>query len=430
MKTNRNTIAALTTAAIAWIAGASTSQAANRTLILLQENSNGKSYMTDIIPPGAARTAADAIVDRFVENGEAAKFQALQAGNYQRFINLSDANCTRANLLSQLIRQSREGFTVDLAILGHGGVEKLSLHNGEQLTGLTTTTVINRLTGARTVSTNQGTIRSMLTDARASQGAAFNFKLRLVHMCNCFGGTTNDDWLAIGAKVSVGSPAMDWMPEPMNTFFWNDFVKGDKRVSQAAADSLAATRNLWQFVPGYTTVQTSTTATSPAGVGLTKIQETRQSVLGNGNLIFKDEFQLAVNQSRTLTVQANRTHNLAPLYLVAGQTYAFSASTNDTWNNMFGGITTNANGNAPVLIDPPASVRRFNANMMSLIGERFTRPNSTSPLNFIGGSGFRIGTSRTITAPGHGFVNFFANDIITGYGDNSGSINVTVRRTN
>lgn len=430
MKTTRNTIASITTAAIALIAGASTSHAANRTLILLQENSNAKSYMTGIIPPGAARTAADAIIDRFAENGEAAKFAALRVGHYQRFINLSDAACTRAELLRQLIRQSNEGFTVDLAVLGHGGIESLGLHNGEKLTGLTTTTSINPLTRVRTSTINQGTIRSMLTEARASQGAGFHFKLRLVHMCNCFGGTTNDDWLAIGAKVSVGSPAMDWMPEPMNTFFWNDFLNSDKRVSQAAADSLAATRTLWQVVPGYTTIQTSETATSPAGVGLTRIQETRQSVLGDGNLIFKDEFQLAVNQSRTFTIQANRTHNFAQLYLVAGQTYSFSTSTTDTWNNMFGAITTNANGNAPVLIDPPVALRRFNANMMCLVGERFTRPTNSNPLNFISGSGFRIGASSTLNATGHGFVNFFANDIIGGYGDNSESITLTVRRTN
>lgn len=409
---------------------ATTSHAANRTLILLQENSSSKSYLTDILPPGPIRTAADAIIDRFAENGEAAKFQALQAGHYQRFINLSDTACTRTNLLSQLIRQSNEGFTVDLAVLGHGSPERLSLNNGGSLTGLTRRTVTNRITGLRTTVTDQGTIRSLLSEARTLQGANFNFKLRLVHMCNCFGASTNDDWLAIGAKVSVGTPAMDWMPEPMNTFFWEDFVKNDKRVTQAASDSLAATRFAWQFVPGYTTIQTSATATSPAGVGLSKIQETRQTVLGDGNLIFKDEFQLAVNQSRSFTIQANRTHNFAQLYLVAGKTYSFTASTNDTWNNLFGGIVTNASGNAPVLIDPPTALRRFPANMMRLVGERFTHPTASNPLNFISGSGFSIGTSRTLTAPGHGFVNFYANDILTGYGDNSGSIRVTVRRTN
>ena len=65
--------------------------------------------------------------------------------------------------------------------------------------------------------------------------------------------------------------------------------------------------------------------------------------------------------------------------------------------------------------------------MMTLVGERFTHRNG-SPANFIGGSGFRIGTSRTITAIGHGFLNLFANDNVLAYGDNSGTIAVTVRR--
>jgi hypothetical protein len=63
--------------------------------------------------------------------------------------------------------------------------------------------------------------------------------------------------------------------------------------------------------------------------------------------------------------------------------------------------------------------------MMTLVGERFTHRNA---LSFIGGSGFRIGTSRTITASGHGFLNLYANDNILAYGDNAGSIAVTVRR--
>ncbi len=79
MKTNRNTIARIATAAVALIASAVTANAANRTLILLQENSSGSSYLEGFLS-GPAQTAADAIIDQFVENGEAARFQALAAG--------------------------------------------------------------------------------------------------------------------------------------------------------------------------------------------------------------------------------------------------------------------------------------------------------------------------------------------------------------
>jgi len=415
MKTNLNIVRKLILASATLIT-VSTGFGVNRTLILLQENNDGSSYMTDALDPGPARDAADAIVDRFIEGGEAAKFQALATGRYQRFVNLSDGACTRANLLAQLIKQSKEGHVVDLAILGHGSPESLRL-NGENLTGLTRQTITNPVTGLSSTLTNTGTIRTLLSDARAREGATFNFKLRLVHMCNCFGGTTNDDWLAIGAKTAVGAPLMNWMPEPMITFFWDDFVKNDKRAIQSASDSLAATRILWQAVPGYTTVQSN---------GLTKIQETQQVVTGNTNLIFKDEYQLALNQSRTVTVQANQTHNFPAVYLVAGQKYTFTSGSSDTWQNGIApfATTVNANGYTPGPID---ALRRHPANMMRLIGERFTHPNS-SALNFIGGSGFSIGRSLTHTASGHGFLNLYANDVITAYADNSGSIAVTIKR--
>jgi hypothetical protein len=415
MKTNLSIVRKLILASATLIT-VSTGFGVNRTLILLQENNDGNSYMTDLLPAGPVRDAADAIVDSFIEGGEAAKFQALASGRYQRFVNLSDANCTRAKLLEQLIKQSKDGYVTDLAVLGHGSPESLRL-NGENLTGRTTTTITSPTTGLSTTITNQGTIRKLLTDARATQGSTFNFKLRLVHMCNCFGATTNDDWLAIGAKASVGAPLINWMPEPMITYFWDDFVKNDKRVTQAAADSLAATRVIWQAVPGYTTVQAN---------GLTKLQETQQVVAGNGNLIFKDEYQLALNQSKTVTVQASLTHNFPTVYLVAGQKYTFTSGSSDTWKNGIDPFSTtvNANGYTPGPLD---AVRRHPANMMRLIGERFIHPNS-SPLNFIGGSGFSIGTSLTHTASGHGFLNLYANDIITAYADNSGSIAVTIKR--
>lgn len=415
MRTNRNTIAKLIAASAALIT-ISTGAAVNRTLILLQENNDGNSYMTDVLPAGPTRDAADAIVDSFIEGGEAAKFQALALGRYQRFVNLSDAACTRANLLAELIRQSKDGYVTDLAILGHGSPESLRL-NGESLTGQTTTTVTNPITGTRSTVTNPGSIRKLLTDARATQGSTFNFKLRLVHMCNCFGATTNDDWLAIGAKTAVGAPLMNWMPEPMITHFWDDFGKNDKRAIQAASDSLAATRLVWQFVPGYSTVQAN---------GMSKLQETQQAVAGNTNLIFKDEYQLALNQSKTVTVHASQTHNFPAVYLVAGQKYTFTSGSSDTWQNGIApfATTVNANGYTP---GPMDALRRHPANMMRLIGERFTHPNS-SALNFIGGSGFSIGRSLTHTASGHGFLNLYANDVLGAYADNSGSIAVTIKR--
>jgi hypothetical protein len=353
------------------------------------------SFLNDLLT-GPAKTAAQAIVDQSAEGGEAAKFQLLAAGHYQHFVNLSNTACTRTNLRNALINETVAGYSIDLAILGHGGNEVLVLNNGT-------------LTG-----TASGNIRTLLTEAKALRGSSFKFNLRLVNMCNCVASTLNDDWLAIGAKVSVGSIRNDYMPEPMITSFWNDFVLNDKRVSQAASDAFATASVVWQFVPGYTTPDPVTHTT--------KIQDSQPVVAGDGNIIFKDECQLKLNEQRTISVSAKNAYTFPGIYLVSGQRYTYTAS--GTWNSgAFGSPTVNANGYAPGVLD---GARRNPANMMRLIGERFNHNGSV--LSFIGGSGFSIGASATITAGGFGFLNLYANDILAGYGDNSGSVSVTIRR--
>jgi hypothetical protein len=393
MKTIRKNIAAIVTTAAALIAAPS-SHAVNRTLILLQENS-GVSFLNDLLD-GPAETAAQAIVDQFAEGGETASFQLLVAPHYQHFINLSNTACTRTNLRNALINETVAGYTIDLAVLGHGGNEVLVLNNGT-LTG-----------GAG------GNIRSLLTEAKALRGSSFKFNLRLVNMCNCVASTLNDDWLAIGARVSVGSIRNDYMPEPMITSFWHDFVSNDKRVTQAATDAYTFASGVWGVVPGYNTANPTT--------GTTPIEDSHPVVAGDGNIIFKDECQLKLNEQRTISVSAKNAYTFPGIYLVSGQRYTYSAS--GTWNSgAFGSPTVNANGYAPGVFD---AARRNPANMMRLVGERFNHNGDV--LSFVGGSGFSIGTSNTLTAGGFGFLNLYANDVITGYGDNSGSVTVTIRR--
>ena len=374
----------------------------NRTLILLQENGGYFKPIADALD-GPAEDAARGIIDGVVEAGETLKFQDLARGHYQRFVNLTDENATRAKLLEELIRQTVDGYTVDLAVLGHGTNEVLVLHNKEELTGY-------RKETKKDAGTN-GNIRTLITDARRIKGSNFQFKLRLVNMCNCYGSTVNDDWLAIGAQTVVGSKYNNYMPEPMTTWFWDDFVKKDKSARQAAADSYAASKVIWQVVPGYTT---------PArGTRLTKIQESAQVVSGDGNLIFNDECGLKVNETQTVVVRADRTHTFPGIYLVPGQKYKFTAT--GTWNN--GGTRTDANGYRPGWFD---GGRRHSSNMMCLVGERFRHNGDV--LSFISGSGFKIGTSRTYTATAGGYLNLFANDNLLFYGDNSGQVTVKIKR--
>ena len=175
MKIKSNTIASLIAATAALTSGIS--EAANRALILLQENSNGQSYLEGALPD---TSAIDRIIDTAAELGESSKFRSLAQGRYERFIDLSDANCTRENLLRELIQQSKDGFVTDLAVLGHGNTDLLGLNGGDSLVGSPSVAPTDRL-GIR----DPRHIRNLLVDARLRENnPAFNFNLRLVHMCN------------------------------------------------------------------------------------------------------------------------------------------------------------------------------------------------------------------------------------------------------
>ena len=196
-------------------------------MIVLQENSGEVVFMENWNLPASVRTGMERATDALAENFMSLKASLQAAGKYNEIINLTDNACTRQNLLTRLVMQARAGNTVDLYIFGHGSDESLSLKTGE-------------LTGGAA-----GNIRSLLADARRNEGANFNFTLRLVYMVNCFGGTTNDDWLAIGAKTSIGAKCINWMPEPMVTIFTNKFVNENKPAPVAAAEAFAESSKAW-----------------------------------------------------------------------------------------------------------------------------------------------------------------------------------------
>jgi hypothetical protein len=189
-----------------------------KALIVLQENTGGGGiqYLPSWSPQWLNQ-AITGVIDKLAETFEDLKTQLQAAGRYDVVHLLTDAACTRADLLQTLIDEARKKRIVDLLVLGHGSSERLVLNQGE----LTPTT-----------------IASLLTDAQA-QGLG-SLSLRTVYMCNCYGSTLGNDWVGIGAKVAVGSKQNDWMPEPMITYFLHDYLAG-KTVAKAAEDAYRAT---------------------------------------------------------------------------------------------------------------------------------------------------------------------------------------------
>ena len=205
----------------------------NKALIVLQENSGQTPFDANI--PASVRQQANAVVDALAENLENLLATLQGAGRYDVIHLLTNNLCTRAKLLDALVLETQNQRNIDLVILGHGTPERLVLHTSPHLRGGN---------GAN------GTIRSLLTDAQA-RGVS-SLKLRMVYMCNCFGSTLNDDWLAVGAKASVGSKELDMMPEPMTTFFLHNWVTG-QRLRDAAKNAYDAT------IPFYLPVYPPTT---------------------------------------------------------------------------------------------------------------------------------------------------------------------------
>jgi hypothetical protein len=183
----------------------------DKCLIVLQENSGH--VPLDVTLPAPLRQVVSGLIDKLAERFEDLKTSLQASGKYQVVRLLTDNACSRANLLDALVEETKKGRTIDLMVLGHGSPERLQLHVEPHLTGRA-----------------NGNIRSLLAEARDRQLGAFN--LRLVYMCNCYGSTLNDDWLAVGAKVSIGSRQLDMMPEPMITFFVHNWIAG-----QTAADA-------------------------------------------------------------------------------------------------------------------------------------------------------------------------------------------------
>ncbi len=130
--------------------------------------------------------------------------------------------------------------------------------------------------------------------------------------------------------------------------------------------------------------------------------------------------ELGVGQSKTVTISANKAHDLTGIFVRSGQKFQFSTSS-PAWSN--GSKETDCDGYDGTILD--AARRHGDIKMMALTGEIFEQNNS----NNYTGTYFKIGCSRTLTMTKQGFLVCFANDNIIAYGDNAGVVTLTVKRT-
>lgn len=197
----------------------------SKVLIVLQENQGITEFPPSL--PTSVQNIITTATDQLAENFEDMKTTFQADGRYDIVHLLTDDLCSRKELLDNLVIETLNGRTIDLVVLGHGGDNSLSMKVKPDLTG------------------GDGNIRNLLIEAKGKSKYkklikhhnftpnSFKFNLRMVYMCNCRASSLNDDWLAIGAKASVGSKNNNYMPEPVITLFLNYWLTG-KKVKNAA----------------------------------------------------------------------------------------------------------------------------------------------------------------------------------------------------
>lgn len=168
----------------------------------------------------------------------------------------------------------------------------------------------------------------------------------------------------------------------------------------------------------------SSTSRLSAGdiAGINSLYPTEQgnyTIPYTGTGVIKDE--LGIGETKTFTVRAGETYNFPKIYLRKDKKYVFTV-TGGTWKNG-GKASTGAAGYAKEMFDMP---RQGNYNMMALVGELYDKNGDGMSFN---GTHFLIGTSRTWTASKSGYLGCFANDNLLMYGDNTGTVTVSIRRT-
>ncbi len=207
------------------------------TMILLQEN-GGKFTYIDTYVDGADKAKIEGVIDKVAESFVVTQ-SMIATNKYSKFINLTDANCTRTKLLNSLIAETNAGNTIDLYIHGHGETKTLILFGGEKIDDVG--------------------IRALLTDAHKiskpsnkPRMLASKFKLRLVYMGNCVAAPRNQAWLDIGAQTSLGAACINHLEFPASPIFLQKFVNENKTVAVAADEAWKEATILWTTADAFT----------------------------------------------------------------------------------------------------------------------------------------------------------------------------------
>jgi hypothetical protein len=189
----------------------------NTALVVFIENTGSLPFQWESSIGKVVQEGLEKIVDYISEEFEKwlNRFPEAKGKKYREVIILEDAKATYSNLKSTLYDLAEKGYVIDIFTLTHGNRSSFSGHNGTSISG------------------------SGIRNLRDDFGKPL--PIRVVYMMNCKGSGLNDDWQYAGARAVAGSLNNNYIPEPMMTKVWNNWLRGDSfstAVTTAYNDSV------------------------------------------------------------------------------------------------------------------------------------------------------------------------------------------------
>lgn len=228
--------------------------ATNTALVVFLENTGSLPFQWESKTGKLVQEGLEKVIDYIAEEFSKwlNKFADAKGKKYKEVIILEDARATYATLKSTLHDLGKRDFIIDVFTLAHGDSNSFSGYKGASISG------------------------SDLKGIRDSFGKPL--PIRIVYMMNCKGGGLNDEWLYVGARATAGSIQNNYIPEPMMSKFWNNWLRGDN-FTTAVTTAYDDSRNLVK----------KTVAMLPAIAG----------VLGTGlKLALEDDIEDLLNDSK------------------------------------------------------------------------------------------------------------------------------------
>ena len=192
-------------------------EAPQTALVVFIENTGALPFQWESKIGKLVQEGLERVIDYIAEEFEKwlNKFPDAKGKKYREVIILEDAKATYANLKLTLHDLAKRNFLIDVFTLAHGDSSSFSGYKGASISG---------------------------TDLKAIRDTYGKpLPLRIVYMMNCKGGGLNDEWLYMGAKAVAGAIENNYIPEPMMSKFWSNWLRGDNfstAVNNAYSDSV------------------------------------------------------------------------------------------------------------------------------------------------------------------------------------------------